>query len=286
MDNCSEGSEFRYAVKRIRPKTLQNAITAAMQEESIRLGENSRKHDARTNRRTVYADSEAFRNANANKSTQQMKPIFEGNRRQPKRCFQCNSTDHLLYQRPINKRSGGKQNSFNIRTIVAVKQFRTEAVGRAPVEKSERPNTQVKRDLPLHMAAVVNKRAQEKHSSVIQTDNSGEMQLNETDQVLRTSVSMNRRCTEKISLCTESLEVRIPGKNGFQKEGLIQGTKVIWKVDTGARKYFITEETYYNIIPENRPVLDRVRTTFLSANGQEINTIGTAKMINHWEMWI
>lgn len=115
MDNCSKDSEFRYAVKRIRPKTLQDAITAAMQEECIRLGENSREHYARTNRRTVYAVSEAFRNANANKSTQQMKPRFEGNRRQPKRCFQCNSIDHLSYQCPVNKRSGGKQNSFNIR---------------------------------------------------------------------------------------------------------------------------------------------------------------------------
>lgn len=128
------------------------------------------------------------------------------------------------------------------------------------------------------MAAVVSKRAQEKHSSVIRTDDSGELQLNETDQVLRTSVSMNPSCTENVSPCTESLEVRIPGKSGFQIEGLIQGTKVIWKVDTGARRSFITEETYYNIIPENRPVLERVRTKFLSADGQEINTTGTAKM--------
>lgn len=55
---------------------------------------------------------------------------------------------------------------------------------------------------------------------------------------------MNRSCTENVSPSTESLEVRIPEKNGFQIEGLIQGTKVIWKVDTGARRSFITEETY------------------------------------------
>lgn len=85
------------------------------------------------------------------------------------------------------------------------------------------------------MAAVVTKRAQEKHNSVIRTDDSGELQLNETDQVLRTSVSMNRSCTENVSPSTERLEVRIPEKSGFQIEGLIQGTKVIWKVDTGAR---------------------------------------------------
>lgn len=44
------------------------------------------------------------------------------------------------------------------------------------------------------------------------------------------------------------------------------------------KRPFINEETYYNIIPEKRPVLERVRTTFLSADGQEINTIWTAKM--------
>lgn len=160
----------------------------------------------------------------------------------------------------------------------AVKQFRTEAVGRAPVEKPEMPSTPAKRDLPLDMTAVVTKRVQEKHSSVIRTDDSGELQLNETDQVLRTSVSMNRSCTENVSPSTESLEMRIPGESGFQIEGLIQGTKVILKVDTGARRSFITEETYNNIIPENKPVLERVRTQFLSADRQEINTIGTAKM--------
>lgn len=70
--------------------------------------------------------------------------------------------------------------------------------------------------------------------------------------------------------------MRIPGKSGFQKEGLIQGTKVIWKVDTGASRSVITEETYYNIIPENRPVQERVKTKFISADRQEINTLATS----------
>lgn len=102
MDNCSKDSDFRYAVKRIRAKTLQDTITAAMKEECIRLGENYREHYARTNRRRVYAVSKAFRNVNANKSTQLMKPRYKGIRRQPERCYQCKSTDHLSYQCPIN----------------------------------------------------------------------------------------------------------------------------------------------------------------------------------------
>lgn len=66
------------------------------------------------------------------------------------------------------------------------------------------------------MAAVVTKRAQEKHSSVIRTDGSEELQLNETDQVLRTRISMNPSCTENVSPSTESTEVRIPGKVVFK----------------------------------------------------------------------
>lgn len=38
-----------------------------------------------------------------------------------------------------------------------------------------------------------------------------------------------------VSPCSERLEVRIPGKSGFQIEGLILGIQVIWKVDTGAK---------------------------------------------------
>lgn len=39
LDKCGETEEFRLAVKRTRPKTLQEAVTNAMQEESLRVGE-------------------------------------------------------------------------------------------------------------------------------------------------------------------------------------------------------------------------------------------------------
>ena len=39
MDNCSGTEDFRLTVKRTRPKTLQDAVTAAMQEECIRMTE-------------------------------------------------------------------------------------------------------------------------------------------------------------------------------------------------------------------------------------------------------
>ena len=39
LDNCSDFSDFRLSLKRTKPKTLQDAITNAMQEECLRLTE-------------------------------------------------------------------------------------------------------------------------------------------------------------------------------------------------------------------------------------------------------
>ena len=50
MDNCSDTEDFRLAVKRTRPKTLQDAVTAAMQEECIRMTEDQSYAEKRTYR--------------------------------------------------------------------------------------------------------------------------------------------------------------------------------------------------------------------------------------------
>ncbi|VDI28635.1 Hypothetical predicted protein [Mytilus galloprovincialis] len=39
LDGCGESEEFRLSVRRSRPKTLQGAVTSAMEEECIRLSE-------------------------------------------------------------------------------------------------------------------------------------------------------------------------------------------------------------------------------------------------------
>lgn len=39
LDKCGQSEEFRLAVKRTRPRTLQEAILSAMQEECLRIGE-------------------------------------------------------------------------------------------------------------------------------------------------------------------------------------------------------------------------------------------------------
>ena len=51
----------------------------------------------------------------------------------------------------------------------------------------------------------------------------------------------------------------VKGKFGMKLAGLIEGTPLEWTYDTGAINTFITEDMYYyNILPEQRPVLERV----------------------------
>ena len=53
LDKCSEDYEFRLNVKRAQPKDLQAAVTCAMQEDCIRIGE--RDNRDRPVRKPVYS---------------------------------------------------------------------------------------------------------------------------------------------------------------------------------------------------------------------------------------
>lgn len=50
LDNCHESTDFRLAVKRTRPKTLHEAITSSVQEESLRLTERERSRSDSSSR--------------------------------------------------------------------------------------------------------------------------------------------------------------------------------------------------------------------------------------------
>ena len=51
LDNCHESADFRLAVKRTRPKCLQDAVIAAIQEESLRQSEHQKpRNDYRSGR--------------------------------------------------------------------------------------------------------------------------------------------------------------------------------------------------------------------------------------------
>ena len=71
----------------------------------------------------------------------------------------------------------------------------------------------------------------------------------------------------------------VKGKSGMNLAGLIEGTPLEWTYDTGAINTFITEDMYYNILPEQRPVLERVYKKFETANGSDLPITGTANML-------
>ncbi|CAC5364627.1 unnamed protein product [Mytilus coruscus] len=68
------------------------------------------------------------------------------------------------------------------------------------------------------------------------------------------------------------------GSSRMRIDGMIEGSAITWKVDTGSRRTFITEQSYYSIMPECRPVLSRVDTKFETADGSTLNILGTAVM--------
>lgn len=73
--------------------------------------------------------------------------------------------------------------------------------------------------------------------------------------------------------------VRIPGEAGMKLKGFIEGAPLEWKLDTGAINTFITEDAYYSILPEQRPVLEFAKKKFQAADGNNLRVIGTAKML-------
>lgn len=54
LDKCGQSEDFRLAVKRTRPKTLQEAVLNAMQEECLRVGERELLKDHKVVHRQIY----------------------------------------------------------------------------------------------------------------------------------------------------------------------------------------------------------------------------------------
>ena len=100
MDNCSDTEDFRLAVKRTRPKTLQDAVTAAMQEECIRMTEGqiymfAEKRIYRVNRLSHKVNSGDF-GSYASESVCENKNVT-------RRCYKCHSSNHLYKMCPQRK---------------------------------------------------------------------------------------------------------------------------------------------------------------------------------------
>ena len=108
MDNCSVVEDFRLAVKRTHPKTLQDAVTAAMQEECIRLTENRKFNEKRDHKPPVYGVNIPPHMVNKNATELTVRNTGRENR--PRRtCFECNSSEHLYKNCPRRNSNGNNR---------------------------------------------------------------------------------------------------------------------------------------------------------------------------------
>ena len=95
MDNFSDTEDFRLAVKRTRPKTLQDAVTAAMQEECIRMTEDqsyAEKRTYRVNRLSHKVNNGDFGSYASDGVTE--------NKNIVRLCYKCYSSEHLYKNCP------------------------------------------------------------------------------------------------------------------------------------------------------------------------------------------
>lgn len=105
LDNCSENEEFRMSVKRTRPKTIQEAVTSAMQEECIRLGEERSLKNSKTVRRDIYAVNATQLSRGIDKNYQNAR-----NYNTRKKCYTCGSSGHLRNRCPSTKSGVRREN--------------------------------------------------------------------------------------------------------------------------------------------------------------------------------
>ena len=90
LDNCSPYEDFRLAVKRTRPKKIQEAITSAMQEECIRVRESESSKPGKQWKRDIYTVRLNERNSENTANA----PILP-NQVVKRKCYECGSDKHL-----------------------------------------------------------------------------------------------------------------------------------------------------------------------------------------------
>lgn len=120
------------------------------------------------------------------------------------------------------------------------------------------------------------------HSQVDQSDNTPYFQEgNYNGKTLSTEFEFlqdNGKDESDIGSNDVAFLTRVNGKPGMVVDGQLEGSPISWKIDTGAGRTFITEESYRHILPDNRPLLRQIETKFETANGSCLNVLGTAVM--------
>ena len=76
LDKCGQSEEFRLAVKRMRPKTLQEAVYFAMQEECLRAGEKDLVKETRPYQKQIYEVEGHLKNKEIASSDEVVQPKY------------------------------------------------------------------------------------------------------------------------------------------------------------------------------------------------------------------
>ncbi|CAC5396591.1 unnamed protein product [Mytilus coruscus] len=235
LDACGESEDFRMAIRRTKPKTLQEAVTSAMQEECIRINE---RNSSKLVRRNVYEVEEERKIRGDDKFTKNSKrnqnsSIRGQQRRTYNPCNYCGKTNHTV------DKCWKKENDTSIQKT-----------------KSTDSNNTVRRSQGTNQ------------------------QLNGIGR------SNNGKDESDIGSNDVAFFTRVNGKPGMVVDGQLEGSPISWKIDTGAGRTFITEESYRNILPDNRPLLRQMKTKFETANGSCLNVLGTAVMTLSFEFCV
>ena len=217
MDNCSDTEDFRLAVKRTRPKTLQDAVTAAMQEECIRMTEDQSYSEMR-----IYQVNRLSHKVNSGDFGSYASESVCENKNVTRRCYKCHSSDHLYKMCPQRKLQ--ENGNGNMRT--ESEQFKrgcTEAVGRVSVVARKRPST----------------------DDVQCRDSCDEPQ---TDIATHSDFSATAEVIDTVTGSCEKVQ-RTPG---MRIDGLVEGMPFKFKIDTCAMIIFIIGDLCDHFPPEYR----------------------------------
>ena len=143
LDNCSETDDFRLAVRRTRPKSIQEAVTAAMQEDCIRVSEDRKYREQKLPKRPIYAMNQRGpfpnRQYSDNQRDKRMPEMRQNSDRRngaKLKCFRCDSTEHVYRNCPSRKKF---QERNNVSQKFPGRQSESETKNKQQASNSERP---------------------------------------------------------------------------------------------------------------------------------------------------
>lgn len=69
----------------------------------------------------------------------------------------------------------------------------------------------------------------------------------------------------------------VAGMSNMRVKGKIEGTPIEWKIDTGAKRTFVSKETFASIL--EKTTLGRVSATYVVVDGRTLDCAGEATMV-------